>query len=308
MIEDESELEFIISHEITHIEKRHTLRQFKETQRRKSSAVLTAIIVGAGVAAAGGEVEDVLIAAGLTAAVSDFSNQFALRGFSREMEQESDIFAQLQLSQMGIKREEMIYSLDKLATNSSKLGYNITANSFSDHPALKARISQVLNSELVRLDKPLNIYIVDNNTSGDVIEENFLLNITTRVLYKGPSSNKKDEDVITIIGSITNNNFSDNYQIEDIKFHSFSINNNLPFVGSGLNGLVININSTVDFASTINVKRDVSSALLASFKDKNIRTSIKVSEVRIKSGKGGKRVWDKKPINIITYIGQSNFI
>ena len=150
--------------------------------------------------------------------------------------------------------------------------------------------------------QPLNIYIVDNNTSGDVIEENFLLNITTRVVYKGPSSNKKDEDVITIIGSITNNNFSDNYQIEDIKFHSFSINNNLPFVGSGLNGLVININSTVDFASTINVKRDVSSALLASFKDKNIRTSIKVSKVKIKSGKGGKRVWDKKPINIITYI------
>lgn len=301
MIEDNAELEFIIAHEIAHVERRHTLRQFKEAQRRNTLAVLATVIVGVGVAAAGGNAEDIAIAAELTAAVSDFSNQFALKGFSREMEQEADIFAQVQLSMMGIKKEKMIYALDKLATNSSKLGYKITANSFSDHPALKSRMNQILNSEFNRFDSPLNIFIVDSNSQGGKIEEIALFKFTSHLIYRVPSSNKSDEDVITLIGSITNNNKVNSYQIEEFKIQSLGVSH-IPFQASGLKDIVIGSSSIVDFATTINVKSDLASDLLESIKNKNITPTLKAVRVDIKPGKDGSRIWSKKPIFVTTYI------
>ena len=71
MIEDESELYFIIGHEIAHIERRHGLREFKEAQRRASIAAIAALAVGFGVAATGGDVNDAAIATQLTAIIAD---------------------------------------------------------------------------------------------------------------------------------------------------------------------------------------------------------------------------------------------
>ena len=298
MIEDDSELDFIIGHEIAHIERRHGLREFKEAQRRASIAAFAALAVGFGVAATGGDVDNAAIATQLTAIIADYGNQFAAKGFSREMEQEADIFAQLQLTQMGLPKEKMIFALDKLATNSSKLDLPLTANAFSNHPGLSARINQIMNSSIVSLDKPRNIYIMDKKISA-TDNEKAIIKITVNFLYKAPSSNKSDEDIITLIGDISNNDKNNSYQIDKLDFKAFNIPS---LITSNIKKFAINSGSKMDFATTISINKVKSDKLLDALKSGQINVVTSVSKVSIKPGEGVKKSLNNQPLKVSTFI------
>jgi len=298
MIEDDTELDFIIAHEIAHVERRHTLREFKETQKRANLAAVAAILIGVGVAATGGGAQDVAVATQLTAVIADFSNQFALKGFSREMEQEADIFAQLQLSQMGIQKEKIIFALDKLATHTSKLEIPLTANAFSDHPGLNERIDQILNSEIINMTSPRNFYIVEN-IKGSTNKEDAIINITIRLLFKGPSSNKSEEDIITLIGNISNNDKINSYQINNMKFKFYGVRD---LISTTIEDFPISRGSKMDFATTISINKDKSDKLLDALKSGQINVVTSVSKVSIKPGEGVKKSWNNQPLKVSTFI------
>ena len=303
MIEDDSELDFIIGHEIAHIERRHSLREFKEAKRRANIAAIAAVAVGFGVAATGGDANDAAIATQLTAIIGDYSNQFAAKGFSREMEQEADIFAQLQLNQMGLSKEKMIFALDKLATNSSKLKLPLKANAFSNHPGLNARINQIMNSSIISLDKPRNIYIMDKKVSTSDFDEKAIIKITANFLYKGPSSNKRDEDIITLIGDIANNDKTNSYQIDKLDFNVLKFSRSssaAALIKSNIKGFAINAGSKMDFATTVNIKNDKSDEVFELFKSGQMVVNTKVSKVTIKPGEGVKKGWNSKPLEVWT--------
>ena len=294
MIEDDSELDFIIAHEIAHIERRHSLREIKEAQKRAAIASIASLAVGVGVLATGGDANDAAIVTQLSVIFGDYANQFARKGFSREMEQESDIFAQLQLTQMGLTKEKMVYALDKLATHSTKLEIPLNANAFSDHPGLNARINQIMNSDIISLENPKNIYIMDNKISRTNMDK-AIIKISTKFIYKGPSSNKKDEDIITLIGDIVNKDENNSYQIDKLDFKSY--NAQRPITTS-LKELAILASSSMDFATTINLKKKTSDEVFELIKSGKMSVSTKVSKVNIKPGEGVKKSWNNQPLQV----------
>ena len=88
-----------------------------------------------------------------TEAIASFGALLALKGYSRELEQEADIYAQVYASKNDMDKLKLTYALDKLATRSERLGQELSANAFSDHPGLKSRINQIINSELIELEE-----------------------------------------------------------------------------------------------------------------------------------------------------------
>ena len=71
MIEDKSELEFVLAHEVAHIERRHTLREFKMQQKKALQGALAAVIFGVGVYAAGGDAQTIAAATKLSTMMVD---------------------------------------------------------------------------------------------------------------------------------------------------------------------------------------------------------------------------------------------
>ena len=299
MIEDDAELEFILAHEIAHVERRHTLRQFKEMQRKNLIASVVALTVGVGILAAGGETEDAALATELTALMANFANILAMQGYSRELEQESDIFAQLQLSQRNIDAIRMTKALDKLATYSLIRGQQITVNAFSDHPSLKARIKQVKESNLIVLDDPIDFHLIPQGSPAK--PENSLLTLSTRFIHEAPSSNKKDEDVLTLIGNLKNHSYDKDYQIDDISMRMTEISD-FPIKLKNVKGLAIQRNSEMDFATSISVTSDKSGLLVERLNTGQISASSKLSLVEIKRGEGAKKKWSTGSVQVSTFV------
>ena len=221
------------------------------------------------------------------------------------MEQEADIFAQLQLTQMGLPKEKMIFALDKLATNSSKLKLPLKANAFSNHPGLNARINQIMNSSIVSLDKPRNIYIIDKKVRSYLdkydVDEKAIIKITANFLYKGPSSNKRDEDIITLIGDIANNDKTNSYQIDKLDFNARNISRSSAsstIITSNIKEFAINAGSKMDFATTVNINNDKSDEVFDRFKSGRMNIATKVLKVTIKPGEGVKKGWTSQALQI----------
>ena len=299
MIEDDAELEFILAHEIAHVERRHTLRQFKEMQRKNILASVVALTVGVGILATGGDTEDAALATELTALMANFANILAMQGYSRELEQESDIFAQLQLSQRNIDAIRMTKALDKLATYSLIRGQKITVNAFSDHPSLKARIKQVKESNLIVLDDPIDFHLIPQGSPAK--PENSLLTLSTRFIHEAPSSNKKDEDVLTLIGNLKNHSYDKDYQIDDISMRMTEISD-FPIKLKNVNGLAVQRNSEMDFATSISVASDKSELLVERLNRGQISASSKLSLVEIKRGEGAKKKWSTGSVQVSTFV------
>ena len=72
---------------------------------------------GVGVIAAGGDAVDVATATTITTAIGDYATYLASKGYSRELEEEADIMAQLYIAEHGGNYNSMISVLDKFATS-----------------------------------------------------------------------------------------------------------------------------------------------------------------------------------------------
>lgn len=287
IIEYDNELEAVIAHEISHVERRHTLRQFYEYQKKKSTAVLAAIFVGVAVAAAGGEAGDIGAAMLITAVIADFASELALKGYSREMEQEADIIAQLYFSEINMNTKPMVSILDKLATyTTTREGFLIGASAFSDHPSLLQRIYQVENSSVYKYDEPLTFSAVP--TKRKDLELGFV-KLKINYVFRAPSSNKLDEDVFFLVGSIINEHPDLSFRIDDIT---------LIFLGSlgqtsleGVAGQTVHYNGRTDFTGIIRSPKYNSDTVMKVLKEKRILPySIGLSAIVLQKGKDAKKV------------------
>ena len=73
----------------------------------------------------------------LTKILTEYSAILAIKGYSRDLEMEADMFAQLYFKENQLDEHNIITVLDRLATyTTTRLGYIPTANAFSDHPAI----------------------------------------------------------------------------------------------------------------------------------------------------------------------------
>lgn len=303
IVENDAELEAVIAHEMGHVERRHTLRQFYEYQKKRSAAALATLLVGATVLAAGGEAEDVGLAMQITAVVADFAAELALKGYSREMEQEADIMAQLYFSLNEKSSSPMIAVFDKFATHTvTRKGFLTGVTAFSDHPGLLQRINQVEHSSVYRYDNPLTLSVYyqppsDPRSRARIKKQQLLdmgdlvpgfVKLKMNYIYKAPSSNKEEEDVFYLVGSIVNNHQTVSFRIDQIT---------LNFIGTlgltalgGVDGKTVSFGGRTDFTGIVKASTNVSQDVMGALENKRVLPySIGLSAVVLQRGKDAKR-------------------
>ena len=295
LIENDSELEFVIAHEVAHIERRHTLRQFKEQQKKALQGAIAAALFGVGVYAAGGDAQSVATATSLSAMMVEYSNVYLMKGYGRDLEQEADIFAQLQFQSGRISKEKMTYILDKLSNHAKTMGNNITVNAFSDHPSLDGRMSQIKGSEFIQLEKSKTIIVVPE---GKGYKSDPIINISTDLIYHCPSSNKKGNMIITLLGKMKNPHKDKSYRIDKLTIKASSLKN--PVSLKNLEGTSISKNSEMEFVTTIDLKKKEGEQFIKSFTEGSIDPEVKLSAVTIKKGEGAKKKKNTY-INVATF-------
>ena len=91
----------------------------------------------------------------------DYSTILATKGYSRELETEADMFAQLYFQENKFNNKNLLTVFDRLATyTSTRLGYIPVTNAFSDHPSIISRIKQVRDGDFYILKEPLFISLI----------------------------------------------------------------------------------------------------------------------------------------------------
>lgn len=186
----------------------------------------------------------------ITKAISDFSNDLALKGYSRELEQEADIIAQLYFKKKDKPVIAMISILDKLAAYTvTREGIILGVSAFSNHPGLLNRIYQVENSNIFKFKEPLilSVFIVNR----DDINSGFI-ELRIDYLFNAPSSDKKDKEVILLIGSLTNSHRFKSFRLDEIKFN-FGPTKIVTL--EGVRNLFVHNNTSTDITALISISR-----------------------------------------------------
>ena len=288
LTESDLELESVVAHEVAHVERRHTLRQFYENQKNESNAALASIIVGVGVIAAGGDAVDVATATTITTAIGDYATYLASKGYSRELEEEADIMAQLYIAEHGGNYNSMISVLDKFATSSIVKGDLLTesVNAFSSHPSLLKRIKQVESAEFFNYEDPLII------TIKPIIEksiESGSIGLEINNIYKAHSSLKENMDMFYLIGSINNTHPEWSFKLNELQFRLPS--SNTPMQLDGIRGKTVLSGGNVDFSGVLYCPTDNADVLFSFLKGRKLLPhSVSLSAIIMKDGKGAKKV------------------
>ena len=204
LIESDSELMAVLSHEVAHIEKRHGLKQLLQSQINEKNALAASLFVGIAVAAAGGTEEDIAVATTITAAVGAIAIEIVKLGYSRDLEEEADIIAQTYFEKNNEKsfRDGMISILDKLYLSSVvKNPLNVDANAYSSHPSILLRIKQFKDATINYLEDPIIIEL-NNNKKKKKFKDPLSLSIHT--IYSGEDKGSKGRRTIFLFGDVYN--------------------------------------------------------------------------------------------------------
>ena len=284
--ENDEEIESVIAHEIAHVERRHTLREYKEYLKKKESFALFTTILAIGAIAA--ESEEGLFLTGVLSEIGQYAIEYSQKGYGRDLEQEADMFAQIYLMNSGKKLTYMLSSLDKLATHSkTRLGFIPETYAFSSHPNILSRIKQIENSEFFDYDSPLSMEF--HPIKPDLNIQPGFIKMEINHAYKTLSSDSDDSDEILLLGKIINEHSDLSFQINSI---------NLNFLGSigitelgGIIDVSASYESSTEFVGRIKTPSDMSEKVLDSVKNKNILPwSVDISAIVLQSGKDSKQV------------------
>jgi|TARA_Y100000310_G_C20625680_1_gene785741 Zn-dependent protease with chaperone function len=286
MSENDEELESVLAHEIAHVERRHTLRAYKEyLKKQQALAVATTLLAVAAVAA---ESEEGLMLAGAVSEIGKFAIEYSQKGYDRDLEQEADMFAQIYLNNSDKELTYMLSSLDKLATHSkTRLGYVPQTNAFSSHPNILSRVKQIENSEFFDYDSPLSMEFHPIKTDLNI--QTGFIKLEINHAYKTISSDSDKNDEILLLGKIINEHSDLSFQINSIK---------LNFLGSlgvielgGIVDVTASHESSTEFVGRIKSTNEMSEKVLESVKNKKILPfAVDISAVVLQSGKNSKKV------------------
>tara|TARA_Y100000748_G_scaffold215115_1_gene180442 strand:- start:559 stop:2097 length:1539 start_codon:yes stop_codon:yes gene_type:complete len=287
MVENDTEMEAVVAHEIAHVERRHSLRGYKEYLRKKNIAAVAGIALGL-IAANNSKSDNVQIATAAAALATGYALEFAQKGYERDLEQEADMFAQVYLSKINESSVSMLNTLDKLATHTgSRIGYTPKANAYSSHPDIMSRMKQVRHGKLTTYDKPVEISF--NAQHKKVEMKNGFINMNVNYIYIAPSSEDPWKREIMIAGTIYNNDLTYSYKIDEIKL------NFIETLGvtklDGLVDIVVPRSGEIDFVGRVQSKFDQVETIIGNFNKKYlIPYGGSVTAVIIKPGESIKGV------------------
>jgi Zn-dependent protease with chaperone function len=96
--ESDRELEAVIAHEITHVERRHAYQQFRQAADNQAAGFLAELLLGAAVAAATNDASTVNTVMQVADIITTVASEIAQVGHSRVNEEEADAYALAYLS------------------------------------------------------------------------------------------------------------------------------------------------------------------------------------------------------------------
>jgi Zn-dependent protease with chaperone function len=99
--ESDHELEAILAHEITHVERRHAYQQFSQAIDNQAAGALAALLVGIAVAVGGRDANNASIAMQITSIIATVASEIAQIGHTRANEAEADAYSIAYLSAAG---------------------------------------------------------------------------------------------------------------------------------------------------------------------------------------------------------------
>ena len=218
MTESNAELESVLAHEIAHVERRHTLRGYKEYLKKQQLLKGVAALTTVALVMSDNANSDAAAAATVVgSAMATYALEFAKMGFDRDLEQEADMFAQIYMKKNTESVKPQINTIDKLAVHTkTRIGYVPFANAYSSHPDLTSRLHQIKNSELYDFETPMSMKFHVMNKSLE-LEPGFL-DLIIDYIYWAPSSNLTKETEISLVGSIKNNHKEFGFQINKIMY------------------------------------------------------------------------------------------
>ncbi len=299
MAENDSELEAVVAHEIAHVERRHGLRGYKDYLKKQ--AMLAAAGTALALIAIAADSEDAAAGAAVLTVAGAYALEFAHKGYTRDLEQEADMFAQIYLARKNEPVTPMLAALDKFATHTgSRMGFVPEANAFSSHPDLMSRISQLKNGTLYDYDEPVMIDFQSINKIKFPLESGFLT-MNMNYLYWAPSSDDSGEHEIVLAGTLYNNDQNYSFQINKL------ILNFLGTLGQkqidGLVDIVVPRASNIDFIGRVTTPQKHLDGIVESLKNKNIIPyGVNVSAVILKPGAEIEKVRKMSNINCALFI------
>ncbi len=286
MMETDAEIESILAHEIAHVERRHTLRAFKDYQDKQLALATVTTILALGAVVADSDAGFAF--AGLVSDIGKFAVEFSRIGFGREQEQEADMFAQIYLSENGKDLKPMLSAIDKLATHSkTRHGYIPEANAFSSHPNLVARINQIENGQFHKYDEPLILSF--HPVGGKYGLESGFIEMEINHAYKTTSSDGKAQDEFLLLGKISNHHGELSFQVNSI------VLNLLGSIGQtqlgGIEEVIVPLDGATEFVGRIVAPKDVSEKVEFSIFNKRILPySVDISAIVLEAGENASRV------------------
>jgi hypothetical protein len=152
VVESEAELEAVLAHEITHVERRHGYQQLQQALAGQSAIALIGAIAGGAAAASGNSPQASLAAQGSAMMLASVAFSIAIVGHSRGNEEEADSYALVYaFNQDGKEGTEAVRSImTKLQYFSNLAGPSRDgASAFATHPAINDRVKKASGASVM---------------------------------------------------------------------------------------------------------------------------------------------------------------
>jgi len=268
IIESNQELIALLAHEVAHVEKRHGLKELIRSQKAENNLRLASLAVGLAVAATGGSETEVVFATSIMASIGTISNQIASVGYSRELEEEADIYAQMYFNKVNEPKFNigMIDLLDKLylsALVSNPL--NINANSYGDHPSISSRIEQFKNATITYFSEEIQI---DLNSKKKNKFDKTPLTINIYSMLTNKDKNNSNRNIVYLFGEATNNHFMYDISI-DLLLINFVSGTSIYPQKINLSEEIFRHNSTSQFVISFSMNEGSFNNYIPQLKNKN---------------------------------------
>ena len=293
MIEYDQELNSVLAHEIAHVERRHMLRQYKERQEKEQAMVIFSTFLMLGAIAT--ESEGAMALGSLMTAVASFATEFAIKGYSRDLEQESDMMAQIWVDQNKGDISSMVSVMDKLATHTiTRNGFIPGTHAYSSHPDIRARIAQIENSTFHKFDDPLVLQFFSSDKTMDF--EHGFVEMEVQYAYMANSSTKGGERETILIGSVLNHHPDFSFQLNEV---SLNILGSLGQVTlQGIADVVVPFSGETEFVGRIKYPSEAAIATESSItKKKMLPVSVNLSAIVLNPGEEPGKFWGLQDIN-----------
>jgi Zn-dependent protease with chaperone function len=299
MLESSAEIEAVMAHEIAHAERRHMIRQYYHDQNASFWGSLAALVVGA----AGG------IATGSEAgarASFDFAATFAViavtlvsRGYSRELEQEADIMAQLYLAHNKLQTRDMLAAMDKLSFHALIRGGIIDGSeAYASHPAIVDRINQIQKADVTYLERP--IVVAARPLIPSDIEPEFAT-LEVSLLYNAPTSLEGSEAEVFLLGICRNNTQRHSLKLDDLKIVLKDGDLDVPM--EGLDDFVLYRGQQREFAVRATLPRPEAQSLVGHLRSRsNVEVTLGVTLIGVERKGMEKKVVQKELPSVLSIV------